>query len=677
MPQPNSSQQNLRGQSFKGQHLSDADFSNADLRGVDFSGATLTRVKFCRARLGRSGAMTVGIMVRQLLLACLAGILAAMGGSFMFFAIQLILKTVHSNTDTHALIGVAVFSLSYLGVLYISLMRQQWAYVLAFYSIIILMAIAGAGAGVAATAIVVSVAVAVAVAVGVAVAVAVGVAVAGAIAGAVAVAVAVAEGGFLAVAIVGAEVGAEAGAVATAAVIFIVFGIYLGYRASRKEEPQLLFLRHLGLAFSTLGGTQFAHATLIDCDFSAADLKYARFKQATLQGCTFKHAKNSHLALTRDTPLEFKKVRELVETGKLTDSDFADLNLQGLDFSGLGLTNVNFARSNLSFANFSHADLRGADLTETTAIATRFSQCQLTGACIGHWNIDKRTQLEQIDCQYVYLKADHSDRNPIQGEFIVGEFSKLYQQIADTLDFVAHNRDQYEAIINAINTIKGQSCAGLYVQALERKDEAIVIRAKAPPEFDRNEVYAQIQQEYQVQIKLLEAQHQQALLLKDVDYLQRENALKTKHEDLLAEVLKATVSQPVTIYNEVGKTVQDQSRKIINSPISHAAVNLGDYSTVTASIDAMPDSSGELQALLRLLQDQISASAINDDDKHQAGQQVQAVAAAASTPLENQLAVVKNVSRWFKGFVEDIKDWPETAAQLGETVAKIAVLVGL
>ena len=665
MPSHDYRTQNLRGRSFAGQDLTGADFSEADLRGVDFSGATLSGAKFCRARLGRTLKMTGWIVSLQWLLSIMAGSLAALGSFFMLSATQAILKAVHSDSDANQIIFLGVYSLGFVFAFFISVMRQQWAYLLAFCSMIVLAAIAGAGA--------LDLAVAVAVAVVVVVAVAVAGVVAVAVAGGLAIAIAVA------VAVAGAGAGTGTGAVAVAVAVFVIFGAYLGYRASNKEEPQLLFLRHLGLSLNALGSTQFAKATLSDCDFSDADLKHARFNNATLQRCKFKHAKNAHLALTRNTPLEFKKVRELVVNGRLIDDDFKGLNLQGLDFSALDLQSVNFASCNLSFADFNHADLRGADLTETTALGTRFSHCQLTGACIGHWNIDSRTQLDGIDCQFVYLKkTDPSERNPLTGEFIAGEFSKLYQQIADTLDFVAHNRNQYEAIITAINTIKEQGCEGLYVQNVERKDEAIVIRAKVPPEFDRNAVYTHIQQESLVPIRLLETRHKRALLEKDISYLERESALKTKHEDLLAEVLKKTVSLPVTVHNEVGTIMYDQSRNIINSPTTNGAINLGDNSTVTASIAALPDASGELKALLLELQQVIATSAMKDDDKQQAGQQVnQLAAAAADNPLENQPAVVKNFSRWFKGFVDDIKDLPETAVKLGETVAKIVLLVGL
>ncbi len=228
-----------------GQDLTGADYSDADLRGVDFSGATLSGSKFCRAKLGRTLKMTGWIVFLQWLLSIMAGALAALGSIFMLFATQDILKAVHSDSDAYQIIFLGIYSLGFVLAFFISVMRQQWAYLLAFCIMIVLGATAGAGAG----------------------------AVAGAGAGAVAVAV--------------------------AGAVFVIFGAYLGYRASNKEEPQLLFLRHLGLSFNALGGTQFASATLIDCDFSDADLKHARFNNATLQRCKFKHAKNVHLALTR------------------------------------------------------------------------------------------------------------------------------------------------------------------------------------------------------------------------------------------------------------------------------------------------------------------------------------------------------------------------------------------
>lgn len=686
MHNKNYSGQNLRGRSFVGRDLSGADFSDCDLRGVDFSGANLKGAKFCRARLGRALKMTWGLLVLQLLLSVVAGIAAGMG-SKQFEHIKIVSVVLYGNSEFYQYVLMDVYALVFAACLFLSLMHQNWGYLFFYFIVNVVvnasmfafipeivpistygittmdmprvMAGAMTGASTLANAIVAAVAVAVG---------GVGVGI-GAILILTISAIRAGEG-------VGAA-GAAAGVAGIAGVVVggIIFalGFYLSYRAHKKEEPQLLFLRHFGVQLQALGGTQFAFATLHDCNFSQADLKHARFKNAKLQGCNFQHAKNAHLALTRSTPLEFKKVRELVVNRKLIDSDFAGLNLQGLDFSGLDLQHVNFANANISFADFSDADLRKADLSEVTALSTRFSRCKLTAACIEHWNIDSGTRLDDIDCRFVYLKRDPSECNPPTGEFAAGEFTKLYQEIADTLDFVAHNPNEYEAIITAIDQVRIEGCDELFVQSIEHKDGAVVIRVKAPPEFDRNQVYAKIQQEAAAHIQVLETRHKQALLEKDLDYLQRENALKTKHEDLLAEVLKKTVGQPLTVQNIVGQDVNS----INNSPISNSSVNLGANSTVSNSIGQLPEQFGELKSLLTALQATIQASGIPDADKQQAAQHTQNLAQAATQPEQDRLAIVKNTCRWFKGLTEELKDLPETATQIGETVAKIALLMGL
>lgn len=64
------------------------------------------------------------------------------------------------------------------------------------------------------------------------------------------------------------------------AVVYPILGMYLGWRARRKEESQLLFLRDWSLDMACSYGTEFGSATLEYVDFSGANLKYARFKGA-------------------------------------------------------------------------------------------------------------------------------------------------------------------------------------------------------------------------------------------------------------------------------------------------------------------------------------------------------------------------------------------------------------
>ena len=215
---------------------------------------------------------------------------------------------------------------------------------------------------------------------------------------------------------------AGAGAVAGAVVINIILGFYLGWRASKKEEAQLLLLRGLSLKLACLGGTQFAFAMLKEVDFSAANLKYARFNNAKIINCRFQQAQNHHLALTNNTPLALRKVRDLIVDGISTDKNFASLDLNGLDFSGLDLQGFNFTDANVSFANFFDCYLQDANLREINAVGTCFNAVRLTGACIQNWNIDTRTQLHDIVCDYVYLAENKQQRNPPEGVFAAVSF---------------------------------------------------------------------------------------------------------------------------------------------------------------------------------------------------------------------------------------------------------------
>ncbi|MBC7971818.1 MAG: DUF4263 domain-containing protein, partial [Verrucomicrobia bacterium] len=54
-----------------------------------------------------------------------------------------------------------------------------------------------------------------------------------------------------------------------------------------------------------------------------------------------------------------------------------------------------------------------------------------TGACIEDWGINITTRLDDIDCDYVYLKYDRIEgylkREPSNRKFLLGEFTQLFQ----------------------------------------------------------------------------------------------------------------------------------------------------------------------------------------------------------------------------------------------------------
>jgi len=50
------------------------------------------------------------------------------------------------------------------------------------------------------------------------------------------------------------------------------------------------------------------------------------------------------------------------------------------------------------------------------------SKARLTAAAIGHWNIDKHTYFNGIDCDYVYLDEESKEHHPRQ------EYQQQFQQ---------------------------------------------------------------------------------------------------------------------------------------------------------------------------------------------------------------------------------------------------------
>ncbi len=249
----------------------------------------------------------------------------------------------------------------------------------------------------------------------------VGMATAGAVAGVWAVAVALA--------------GDVAVAVAIMIINFFLISILIAYRI-HQEDPQFSYLRTFGLQLATFLGTCFNRANLTDANFHEADLKHVDFADATLIRTNFRDTQNLKYAYVKNTILEQKTVRELLVHGKTDEIDFKQKDLHGAYLVDANLQNIDFTDANFIEADLSGADLRGANLTRIQAIGTRFSNADLTGACLEAWNIDQTTDIEHVRADYVYLKNNQQERRPSSGIFSDGEFSKLFQEVLDTVDLI-------------------------------------------------------------------------------------------------------------------------------------------------------------------------------------------------------------------------------------------------
>ena len=612
----------LRGRSFKGQNLAGADFSDAQLGGVDFSEADLTGAKFCRAVMGHSKKGKSVLLVYHLGIGGIAGLLAMIGAIFGVLLIQSLLRALHFSETEHIFeitTGIA-FVISF-GI-WLAVQRQRLDYIL--WLMLFLVAVA------------------------------------------------------VAVAVAGAGAGAVAVAVAGEGAIFLFLGMYLGRRAVLREEAHLSLIRRWNLLVSGFGATQFS-GKISNADFSGANLQHVRFINVSFINCIWQDASKLHLALTRGTLLATRKVRQLLTTGKNDDHDFTGMDLAGIEFAGMDLRNYNFTNANLSNANFSGADLRDAILTAANVTSARFCHAKLTGAIIENWNIDPHTAFdEQITCDYVFLGSKKDDctereRNPPTGNFKPGEFAKLYQQVANTIDFILHSRDELDAINRSIAHLKANG-ADIEVESVERKNDAVVVRLKAPPGFDREQVYAEVKQEFTLQLALAE---------KDVQSLTRER-------DTLSTLLIGMTQNPAKIIvenhnhnnnnnnNQQEHNVNDNRRTQIvkDNTFSQSPVSFGDHATITQTIAALPESQTELKSLLTQLTTLIEQSHASAADKQDALHQTATIIEAAQQTDTPQPGRITRALNFITSVFSGIENANATVEQMNTVISKISDLMG-
>ncbi len=609
--------EDLRGRSFKGHDLSGADFSDAKLGGVDFSGANLNGAKFCRARMGHSIKIKNGKTPLDFLFSISMCIVYLVGAVLLHQFIRNIVEIANLSQSNYEIWITVLCLITIIFLTWWALTRQRIPHLLwpfPFSGILLIIFIVSWSAPAGKTNDI--------------------------------------------------DIIGQASIIGSTAVFLILQG-YLEERAILSEEAQLSLLRRWRLTISCFGGTKFT-GDIKNADFSNANLQYVRFTNALLIGCIWKDATNLHLAQTRGSLLETRKVRELLTTGNSTEHDFSGMHLTGANFAGMDLRGFNFSNTNLCNADFSGSDLRDAILVATNVTGACFRHATLTGACIENWNIDARTTFDaNTACAYVWLgpKKDATnnerERNPPEGEFKPGEFAKLYQQVADTIDFILHSRDELDAFNQAVAGIKANG-TNIDVESVERKNDSVVVKLKASPDAQdaiREEIYAEVKKEFMLQL---------ALAQNDVRHLQDQR-------DLMSTLLIGKSQNPTPIIIKKETKVIDKSRKttLKNVTLTKAALSLGDHSTATNSIAQLPDTQSELKTLLTELSALIAASNASAADQKDAQQQTQVIAEAAQqaeTPQPGRIRrILDNIQAIFTGI--DIA--AGTAEKIGGVATKI------
>jgi uncharacterized protein YjbI with pentapeptide repeats len=301
--------------------------------------------------------------------------------------------------------------------------------------------------------------------------------------------------------------------------------------------------------------TNLSGAKLIEANLSKANLTWADLSKANLRGADLSEADLSGANLTWAYLNEANLImanlgRTNINKANLSKAKLSKAKLNGLDLS----------RRDLSGLDLSGADISRANLSRTQALGTDFTGAKFTGACLEDWNINSATKLDNIDCQYVYLKNDKQERRPSKGDFAPGEFTKLFQKALETVDLIFADGIDWKAFLFSFQELQAKyGEENLSVQAIEKKSGgAFIIRLEVPQETNKAEIETQAKELYEHKLNVLEVRYHNQLKAKD-----EQIAIYRQQNTDLTEIVKLMAERP--IQNIIDVTAKAESNSMSES----------------------------------------------------------------------------------------------------------------
>jgi uncharacterized protein YjbI with pentapeptide repeats len=444
----------LRGKSFRGKDLNGADFSYSNIRGADFSEANLEGANFSHAKTGLQRRWAIVLVGCALFLSALSGLLSAIGGSLVGI---LLLNTNREN------LYVGIVSLAVLTIFFLITIYRGVSAAFGFMALSVTCAgLAAVGwAGIVAVtwaggtvhtgamelaqvvAVIVTGAVAVVATILGTVTIAGAVTLAGAVAGLFAVTATISIAAVLSgiMAVMAARINPiTGGAAVVIAVVVILLSAYVGCRAWFEDEKQTA-IRNLALSIATRYGTNFQGSNLTDADFTRASVKNANFFKANLTRTCWFETQRLNVAVVAKSYLANHVIRKLVVTKDLHNQNFDGWDLQGINLRAANLIDASLVGTKLNNTDLRNANLTRVNLMRSQVDSTDFRAAILTGAYIDNWGITPQTQLEGVECDYIFMRVPTKDnpnprRLPANWDeaFKPGEFAKFFSPLSRTLN---------------------------------------------------------------------------------------------------------------------------------------------------------------------------------------------------------------------------------------------------
>ncbi|WP_235006787.1 pentapeptide repeat-containing protein [Calothrix rhizosoleniae] len=719
---------NLRGRDFRRKNLAGEDFTNADIRGVKFTNATLIGVNFRNAKAGLPTSWKMGMVILSVLLSLLAGLISGYSGA-------LIGDLLNNIVDGSYLLGS--ISLITIGIFLIVIFWRGLGVTLATLAEITAACLiasiafspndkAGVNLAISTTFFVVGLAGIVSGVGNMAVAIA--------LAKVIAMPAATTSTGLIG--FIGIVIGVllgffldesndyfPSGLITLSGLIgllAITSGVYVGRQAINGNIKYKL-IRSLPVGIVAYGGTSFRGANLTDADFTQATLTSVDFREANLTRTCWFNAKNLEQARVEGTYLEQANVRQLAITKDGRGQEFNNINLRYLNLKNANLQDAEFISTDLSEANLKNANLFGAKLAETQLYQANLTAACLTGAYIENWGISTDTQLEGIQCDFVYMRLPTQDdpdpwRKPDnrQEKFKKGDFADFVAPIIKTLDlYKTQNSDprqvggkfksldllHYEGIdptaaaIAIIQLAEHNPDADLQIVALEgRGEEKIRLQARVAGDANPSDLSREYFEKY-IEFQSLSYSSIQELIISN----------KAKEEQLsyYKNLFTNAINQPkvyVETINSRGSLTMSESKGNISignaqgnisglaatgENASMTGMAMGNISgTVTNAINQLPDfSEAEPSGIKRLLQELQAAieadSNLSGDDKTEALEQLEIIAVASQKPEDaTTQRKVKKAVTFLKGIIADLPTNAELVTTCNRLLPLIADRVG-
>lgn len=268
---------------------------------------------------------------------------------------------------------------------------------------------------------------------------------------------------------------------------------------------------------SNLNMSIYPVASLWEINLSMTNLFGANFSWSNLSGADFSGANLSSANLSN---------------AYLLKSILFNTNLSSTDLSNSDLSSAYLEGANLHHSNFTDSNLSNADLSRTQAASTDFCRATLTRSCIKDWNINIQTNLENVQCDYVYLKRVYSaqkiykwmftERRPHDPNkiFAPREFTKLFQKVYETVDLIFSEGLDWQAFLVSFNKLQIECNSDeLSINSFENKGNgAFVIRVNVPDNADKAEIEKYLKKQYQLEATV-EAQQRELTNLYEVTKL--------------------------------------------------------------------------------------------------------------------------------------------------------------